>query len=115
MHGQLVGGGGDDHVELLEDAGGLAERVGDDAREHPVGGMGPDPHRGDRAEVAAASADGPEQLGLMVIVHADRPPVGEHEVGAEQVVGGQAEPAAEEPVPAAEGQGRHPDGCRPSR
>ena len=49
---------------------------------------------GDHAEVAAAAADRPEQVGVLVGAGAHRLAVGGHDVGGEQVVDGHAELAA---------------------
>jgi len=45
---------------------------------------------GDGSEVAAAPADRPEEVRLVVRVHAEVPPVGSHELGREHAVRGEA-------------------------
>jgi hypothetical protein len=94
LHGELVRCGDEDLTQLLEHRGGLRQRVSDHAGEHAVDGMEPDAHGRHDAEVATATANGPEQFGLVIFVHRDQPAVGEDEIGAEQVVDGQAEAAA---------------------
>ena len=59
--------------------------------------------RGDDAEAAAAAADGPEELGLVVAVGADEAPVGSHELDGGDAVRGQAVAAREPAEAAAEG------------
>ena len=55
--------------------------------------------RRDDAEVAASSAQRPEQVGLSVVAGADDAAVGEHDVGADEVVGRQAVRRARWPIP----------------
>ena len=50
----------------------------------------PEPEAGHDAEVAAAAADRPEEVGLVVGVDARAPAVGGHDLGGEQVVDRQA-------------------------
>ena len=59
--------------------------------------------RGDDAEVAAAAAQRPEEIGVLLLVRRDEAAVGEHDVGLEQIVDGQAELAGEMADAAAEG------------
>ena len=62
----------------------------------------PELERGHDAEVAAAAAECPEQVGVLVGRGAQDPPVGGHDLGREEVVDGQTGPAAEPADPAAE-------------
>ena len=62
--------------------------------------------RGDDAEVAAATAQPPEQLGVAVGARAHEPAVGGDDVGAHEVVAGQALLAHEPADAAAEGEAR---------
>src|SRR5258707_14761809 len=62
-------------------------------------------------EIAAASADGPEQIGIFGLARAHELAFSRHHVGRDQVVGGKPELAAEPSETAAQGQSRHP-GCR---
>ena len=72
--------------------------------------------RGDDAEVAAAAADRPEQVGVLVGARADALAAGQHELGLEQVVDRQAALAGQVAEAAAEGQaadaGRRDDPAR---
>lgn len=58
-------------------------------REGPRG-EGPQRQREDDAEVGAATAKGPQQLGLLPRVHAQVPAVGHHHLGRQDAVRGQA-------------------------
>jgi hypothetical protein len=60
------------------------------------------------AEVAAAAADGPEQVGMRPVVELEDPSVGGDQLGREQAVDGQAPLADQEPDPAAQGQPADP-------
>jgi hypothetical protein len=68
--------------------------------------MQADACRRDHAEVAAAAAQRPQQVRVVVAVGADEGTVGEHDLGGDEVVGGQPEATAQAAVPAAE---REPD------
>ena len=52
--------------------------------------MQPERERGDHAEVAAAAAHRPEQVGVLLGAGRDEAAVGQHHVGRQQVVDGQA-------------------------
>ena len=56
------------------------------------------------AEVPAASAQAPEQLGLVLRIGGDHSAVGQHDLGRQHVVDTEADQADQCPVPAAEGQ-----------
>ena len=98
--------------------GGLLERPegrpGLDDRDR----MGAELERGDDAEVAAAAADRPEQVGVLVRARAGLGAVGEDHVRLEQVVDREPVLAAQVPDPAAErepadaGRGDDPGGRR---
>jgi hypothetical protein len=87
-HGaELVGRGGDGVAPAREHAGGVLDRVGDVERED----LGPERvqgqlERGCDAEVAAAAADRPVQVGVLIGAGADSPAVGEDELGGDEVV-----------------------------
>ena len=66
--------------------------------------MQPEPEAGGDPEVAAAAPDGPEQVGVVLVVDLEDLAVGGDQLGREQVVDGQAVLADQEPDPAAEGQ-----------
>ena len=60
--------------------------------------------RRDDAEVAAAAAQRPEEIGVRVIAGGDEAAVGEHDVGGEQVVDGEPEAPGQVADAAAEGE-----------
>jgi hypothetical protein len=51
----------------------------------------PELELGDDAEVAAAAADAPEQVGVLVLAGPYHPAVGEDDLSRDEVVAGQAE------------------------
>ena len=59
---------------------------------------------GDDAEVAAAAAQAPEQVGVLVVGRGHDAAVGGHDLGLDQVVAREAELALEPPAAAAEGE-----------
>ena len=65
------------------------------AEDHRPDGMQGELELGDHAEVAAASAQAPEQVRVLVLARADDAAVGGHDGGGHQVVGGQAVHALE--------------------
>ncbi len=65
---------------------------------------------GDDAEVPAAAAQRPEQVGVVVFAGGDERAVGQHHVGGQEVVDGQAEPAGQVADAAAERQAGHAGG-----
>ena len=64
--------------------------------------------RRDNAEVAAATAQRPEQLGVLAVTRVHLRPIGEHHVGADQAVDSQAEAPRQVPEPAAQREPTHP-------
>ena len=66
--------------------------------------------RGDDAEVAAAAAQGPEQVTVGVLAGGHERAVGQDDVGGEEVVHGEAEAAGQVADAAAEGQAGHAGG-----
>ena len=66
--------------------------------------------RGDDAEVPAAAAQRPEQVGVGVFAGGHEGAVGEHDVGGQQVVHGEAEAAGQVADAAAERQAGHAGG-----
>ena len=64
----------------------------------------PEREAGDHAEVAAAAAQPPQQLGLLVLIDLHYRSVGGDQLGDDQVVAGQSVGAGEPSHPAAEGQ-----------
>ena len=71
--------------------------------------MEADAQGGHDAEVAAAAAQRPQQVGLRVGAGGHAPPVRQHDFGAEQVVRRQAAGTAERAVAAAQAQAGHAD------
>ena len=66
--------------------------------------------RGDHAEVSAAAAQRPEQVGVLGFGRRHHAAVGQHELGLQQVVDGQAVLAGQVAVAAAEGEAADPGG-----
>ncbi len=64
----------------------------------------PEEERGDDAEVAAAAAQGPEEVRVLGRAGRHEPPVGQHDVGFEEVVDRQAAGAGQVAEAAAEGE-----------
>ena len=60
--------------------------------------------RGDHAEVSAATAQRPEQVGVLRFGRRHHAPVGQHDLGLQQVVDGQAVLAGQVAVAAAQGE-----------
>ena len=90
----------------------LGDETGDDVgrgrqQEHPADDglqrVQPELEPGDHAEAAAAAADGPEQVGVRLVVDLQQPAVGGHQLGREQAVDGQAVLAHQEPDAATKG------------
>ena len=71
--------------------------------------MEADAQRGHHAEVAAAAAQRPQQVGLRVGAGGHAPPVRQHDFGAEQVVRSEAARAAERAIATAQAQAGHAD------
>ena len=75
-----------------EQVAGRVERVRDQAAgDHRADRVQPVLERRGDAEVAAAAAEAPEQVRMLVGAHGQDAPVGRHELDREQVVGGEAE------------------------
>ena len=66
--------------------------------------------RGDDAEVPAAAAQRPEQVGVRGLAGGHECAVGEHHIGGEEIVDGEAEAAGQVADAAAQRQARHPGG-----
>jgi hypothetical protein len=67
-------------------------------------GMRPEQERGHHAEVSATSADGPEQVTILVGARNDKSSIGQDDVGCQQIVDGQTVLTREVSNAAAEGQ-----------
>ena len=83
------------------------------ADDHPLLAyrMAAERERGDHAEVAAATAERPEQVGVRLGACLDEAAVGQHDVGRDEVVGGESEAPRQVAHAAAEGQSAY-TGCR---
>ncbi len=66
--------------------------------------MKPEQERSDDAEVPAAAADGPEEIGVLIGAGGYEAAICQNHVHGEQVVDRQAEGTCEVPEPSAEGQ-----------
>ena len=110
--GQLVGqaAGGPVGVEGGDVGRALAGEDHDPAVDHRADGLELELQRGDDAEVAAATAQPPEELGVAVGAGAHEAAVGGHDVGAHEVVAGQALLAHEPADAAAQGEARDAGG-----
>ena len=67
---------------------------------------------GDDTEIAAAAAQSPEQILVLVIARGDLPAIGEHNIGRQQVVDGQAHAAGQVADAATERQASQPQSSR---
>ena len=83
---------------------GLLERPERGSGQDGADGMQSELERGDDAEVAAAAADRPEQVGVLLGARTRLCSVGEHDVGLEQIVDRQAVAPRQVADPAAERQ-----------
>jgi hypothetical protein len=111
QHGsQLVGSLGHDLAVTAQVLGGLLQRLQDHAADDVPHRVHAELERGDDAEVAAAAAQRPEQVGVVCLAGGEHVAVGGDERGGEQVVGRQAVLAREPADPAAERQTRHARG-----
>ena len=100
-HAQFVGRAGGEVAPRAQDLAGLCERVDDQAGvDLGADRMQLELERGHHAEVAAAAAQGPEQVGLRGGRDDAHGTVGRHDGGAEQIVDGHAM-AARQPAEAA--------------
>ena len=98
------------------DAGVLAQRRGrllrlvdrDPDAHHRAEVVGAEGEAGDDAEVAAAAAQRPEQLGVLARADLDHLAARQHELKGDEVVAGEAVLAGEPADPAAERQAGHP-------
>jgi hypothetical protein len=74
----------------------------------------PELELGDDAEVPAPAADGPEQLGVLSLAGPYDAAVGQHDLGRDEVVAGQAVPGRGPAVSAADGEAAQPGGGDPA-
>ncbi len=86
---ELLGRLVDEGAVALQDRRGIVEVVEQRAAHDVTDLVEPELEAGDDAEVAAAAAQRPEQVGVLGLAGGDGPPVGEDDVGREQVVAGE--------------------------
>lgn len=95
----------DDEIAIgAQDGGGFLDGPEGWTKLHRADGMKLEFERGGDAEIAAAAANGPEEVGVFVAIGSDKAAVGENHVHGEQVVNGEAVAATEIADAAAEGQ-----------
>ena len=104
---QLLGGGRCCGEEAGDGLGGGGQHQ--QAAHELVDRVQPELEAGGDAEVAAAAADGPEQLRMGLVVDAEQVAVGGGQLGGQQVVDGQAVPSDQQPDAAAQGEPADPD------
>jgi hypothetical protein len=106
----------DEGVERAHDGGRRLHRPQRRPGQHVADLLQRERERHDDADVAAAAAQRPEQVGLLGLARAHEPAVGEHHVGRDQVVDRQAASAGEVAESPAEGDaadaGRGDDAAR---
>ena len=70
--------------------------------------MKPETHRRNYTEIAAASSKGPEQVAILRRAGKNEPPIGEDNLGLEQIIQTQTEPCCERAVAASQDEASHP-------
>ncbi len=101
----LVGRGEDEVAVEAHELARHRRRVHELAGEHDrADRVQTEVERGDDAEVAAATPQTPEQVGVLVLGRDDLAAVGGHDLGLDEVVAGEAELALEPAAPAPERQ-----------
>src|SRR5205085_3292652 len=80
----------------------LCERIDDEAAEDLLHRIQIELEGGDDAEVAAAAADSPEQIGLILLVDPSQQTVGSHDLGGSKAARSRAVPARQPSDAAAE-------------
>jgi hypothetical protein len=89
----------------------VRERVDEEPRAHTGQTMQTEAHGGHDAEVAAAAAQCPEQLRIIVAAGDNDASISEHDLSGQQIVECQAEAADQWPVAAAQREPGHADGA----
>jgi len=116
QRGHLIGQVGGPPVVLGEHLGATVTPVQHEPTQHRGHRMPAEGERRDDTEVAAAAADRPEQLRMLILVGDHRGPVGGDQLDLHQVVAAVPVPAGQPPDATAEGQtadpgrGDHPAG-----
>jgi hypothetical protein len=108
-HAEFVGRRRCECRVAAQDRARLIPVVDNRSREHVARRTEADAQGGHDAEVAAAAAQGPVQVGLRVGTGCHAPPVRQHDFGAEQVVRRQPASTTEGAVAAPQGQAGHAD------
>ena len=88
----------------LHDGAGVLLVPGDRPGEHHLHRVQLEQEAGDDAEVAAAAAQRPQQVGVLLLAGGDEAAIGQHDIGLEQIVDGQAVLARQVAMPAAQRQ-----------
>jgi hypothetical protein len=101
---QVARGAGEEVAVDREDLGGGLHRPERRPGDHGVHLVHPEQERGDDAEVAAAAADRPVQVGVLVGARAHAVAARQHQLGLEQVVDREAVPPCEVTQAAAQGE-----------
>jgi hypothetical protein len=108
---ELLGGVGDELAVEAQHGLGVVQLEEHGAAVDVLDRMQLELQRGDHAEVAAAPAQRPEQVLVLLLAGHQEAAVGGHHVGRDQVVAGQPEPAGQVADAAAQGEPAHA-GCR---
>src|SRR5262249_50329742 len=107
--GARVGGGGvDEGAVALQDRRGIVEGVGQRAAHDVTDLVEPELEAGDDPEVAAAAAQCPEQILVLIVAGRDLPAIGENDIGREQVVDREPHAAGEVADAATQREARYP-------
>ncbi len=83
----------------------------DHAAQHRAQAVQADAHADHDSEIAAAAAQGPEQLAVRGAVRRHETTVFQHDIGRQQVVQGQPEFRRERSIAATQGESGHADGA----
>ena len=94
-HPQLLGRRVDEGAVALPDRRGIVEVVEQRAAHDITDLVEPELEAGDDPEVAAAAAQCPEQILVLIVAGRDLPAIGENDIGREQVVDGEPHAAGE--------------------
>ena len=105
---ELFGRIGDEFAVALQDRRGIVELVEHRAAHDVTDLVELKLEAGDDTEVAAAAAQGPEQVFVLVIARSDLPAIGENDIGRQQVVDGEPDAAGQVADAATQRQATHP-------
>jgi hypothetical protein len=104
-----VGNAGGPRLPGLQDLGGALLRPEQRARVQLPHGIQGELERGDDPEAAPATAQRPEEVGLVLAIDMEEPAVGGHDVDGKDAVAGEAVAPGEPSQPTAQGVAHHPD------